>query len=513
MEDPRLLRSAFRDLGTWRAWAVFLRAVFGLGIEDPEDLALFRECTGLQEPPSEPVREGWAIVGRRGGKSFIAALDGAYIAGSRNWLKVLGRGERVMVFIIAVDRAQAKIIKTYCEDILKSSPAYRQLVSEVTQEEIRLNNGASIVVKTSSFRGVRGYSCACVILEECAFFRSEESANPDIELLRAVRPALETVPGSLLLAISTPYAKRGALWEAFKDHYGKPGGPLVWRAPSTRMNPTLSLESVSARLAEDPAGAASEWLAEFRSDISSFIPSELIEGLIMPGRRELPRLEGIRYYAFADPSGGSVDSFALAIAHRSPEGRVILDAVRVRRPPFSAEDVVAEFAECLRSFGLSQVRGDRYAGSWPRERFRVHGIDYQVSEETSSELFLEVLPVLTSGGAELLDDKRVRVELGNLERRVRVGGRDAIGHGPGAHDDLAVCIAGAFLQTVKSGASRGRVYFGGERVSGPPAEPSGPSRQQVFFRKGPERRRSPEELDAMIRESLARGRRPPEDDD
>ena len=51
-----------------------------------------------------------------------------------------------------------------------------------------------------------------VLADECAFWLSEESVNPDVEILNAARPALATTQGPLI-AISSPYARRGALWD------------------------------------------------------------------------------------------------------------------------------------------------------------------------------------------------------------------------------------------------------------------------------------------------------------
>jgi hypothetical protein len=48
------------------------------------------------------------------------------------------------------------------------------------------------------------------------------------------------------------------------------------------------------------------------------------------------------------------------VGHR--EGEVIvLDALRERRPPFSPEDVVAEFSELLKSYRVSKITGGRVA--------------------------------------------------------------------------------------------------------------------------------------------------------
>jgi hypothetical protein len=111
----------------------------------------------------------------------------------------------------------------------------------------------------------------------------------------------------------------------------------------------------------------------------------VVEACVPPGVYERPPC-ATGHFAFTDPSGGSADSFTLAIAHREGD-RVVLDAIREAVPPFSPDGVVAEFAALLKSYGVRKVTGDRYAGMWPRERFGVHGITYQVSERTKSELY------------------------------------------------------------------------------------------------------------------------------
>jgi hypothetical protein len=107
--------------------------------------------------------------------------------------------------------------------------------------------------------------------------------------------------------------------------------------------------------------------------------------------------------------------------------------------------VVKEFAELLKSYGVHKVTGDRYAGEWPRERFRVHGIEYQVSEKVKTDVYRDMLPILNSGRTELLDLPRLAAQLCGLERRNARGGRDSIDHAPGAHDDVANAAAGALV--------------------------------------------------------------------
>jgi hypothetical protein len=201
---------------------------------------------------------------------------------------------------------------------------------------------------------------------------------------------------------------------------------------------------VDRALERDPAAAAAEYLAEFRTDIENFISREAVEALVEPGVRERAPLTGLRYFGFVDPSGGSNDSFTLAIAHREGDA-AILDCVREVRPPFSPESVVGEFATLLRTYRIVTVRGDRYAGEWPREQFRKRGITYRPAAKTRSELYVDLLPIVNSARAILLDHDRLVGQLASLERRTARAGRDSVAKAqiPGAHDDLANAVAGA----------------------------------------------------------------------
>jgi hypothetical protein len=109
------------------------------------------------------------------------------------------------------------------------------------------------------------------------------------------------------------------------------------------------------------------------------------------------------------------------------------------------------FAALLKSYGVLRIGGDRYAGEWPREQFRKHGITYEPSEMAKSDLYRELLPLLNSGRVELLDHGRLVAQLCDLERRTARGGRDSIDHSPGAHDDIANAVAGVLVSCASSG--------------------------------------------------------------
>jgi hypothetical protein len=222
------------------------------------------------------------------------------------------------------------------------------------------------------------------------------------------------------------------------------------------MNPAVPQAYIDGHMAQDPARASAEYLAQFRTDVQAYISREVVDAVIATGRHELPRVEGVSYTGFTDPSGGSSDSMTLAIVHGEGDAsgatRWVHDLIREIKPPFSPDAVVAEFASLLKAYGIHTVYGDRYGGVWPRERFAIHGVTYQPAIKPASELYLELLPVLNSSRVELLDHSRLITQLCQLERRPARSGKDNIGHPPGAHDDVVNALAGAIAVAQQSAA-------------------------------------------------------------
>jgi hypothetical protein len=437
---------------SWGAWRVLIKAIFALPMTE-EETTFYRRSTGREMPPSEAVAEAFLIIGRRGGKSLIAALVAVWAACFRSYAGLLAPGERGVVMIIAADRRQARVVFRYVAAFFDRIPSLGALVQSRTAEALHLRNGISIEIHTASFRAVRGPTVVYLIADELAFWRDENSANPDTEILAAIRPAMATVPGAQLIAISSPYARRGALWEAYRKHFGKDDAHvLVWQADTRAMNPTVDRQIIADAYDRDPLAAAAEYGAEFRSDLESFVSREALVAITIPGRLELAPQPGRRYVAFKDPAGGSgQDADAVAIAHAEVrDGRVIgvLDCVRFSRPPFSPSAVTAEHAELLRRYGVREVTGDRFAGSWPAEEFTKHGITYRPSEYTKGQIYQNCLPLINSAQLEWLDLPTLRTEALGLERRTAWGGRDSIDHAPHGHDDVVNVVAGACLLAV-----------------------------------------------------------------
>jgi hypothetical protein len=448
LEDSQLLGAAL-DGPSWHAWRSLLLAAMGEPLK-PDEIETFTKFTGRKEAPTSRVDELWCCVGRRGGKSRAMLVLASYLAGLCDYGDKLARGEKGTVLLIAPDKKQAKVLLDYAEGTLESTPLLKQLLANRTAEVLELTTGINLEVRSASFRRIRGMTCVAVLADECAFWLSDESANPDAEILNAARPALATTQGPLI-AISSPYARRGALWDTYRRHYGPEGDPAILVAKGTTrdFNPELSQSIIDRAMERDAAAASAEYLAEFRTDVETFITREAVEPCITLGVKERQPNRMHCYYAFVDPSGGSSDSMTLAIAHKEGETE-ILDVVRERKPPFSPEAVTEEFTKLIRQYRCSSVYGDRYGGEWPREQFQKYGVNYEPSEYTKSELYVDLLPLINSRAIDLLENDRLVHQLVSLERRTSRAGRDSIDHGPGGHDDLANAAAGALVMAFKS---------------------------------------------------------------
>jgi hypothetical protein len=187
---------------------------------------------------------------------------------------------------------------------------------------------------------------------------------------------------------------------------------------------------------------------EFRTDVDALVSREAVDACVVDGVLERAPISSIHYHGFIDPSGGSADSMTAAVAHREDE-TIILDAVREVKPPFSPELVSKEFASFFKSYRCSTIRGDRFAGEWPREQFRKHGVEYAVADKTRSEIYLELLPLINSRRVALLDHQRLVTQLVGLERKTSRAGKDSIDHAQGGHDDVINAAAGAIVNAAK----------------------------------------------------------------
>jgi hypothetical protein len=302
-------------------------------------------------------------------------------------------------------------------------------------------------VHTNSYRAVRGRSIICAIFDEVAFFRSDDFdfASPDTELHAAVSPGLARMPGSMLVLISTAHKRSGLLYERWKNFHGKDDpDTLVVRGKTLDFNPLFDANTIAKAVAEDPQRFNAEYNSEWRSDLSSFIARDLIDAAVDSGVAVRPPQPGPRYKSFCDPSGGAGDCFTMAIAHLERD-TVLLDCLVEHRAPFNPDAATLQIAATLKSYKISSTVSDRYAAQWVVAAFGRNDIKLEHSKRDRSEIYLDCLPLFTSGRARLIDNPRLVAQFAQLERRTFSTGKDRVDHGKHGKDDACNAAAGAMV--------------------------------------------------------------------
>jgi hypothetical protein len=357
-------------------------------------------------------------------------------------------------FIVASDEDQAGDDLDLAKRLISANPDLAAEI-EVLAKELRLRDGSGSlrILPGKDVAGSHGKTGAFVGFDEVHTQRSWD-------LFEALAPD-PTRPDALtwITSYDTIYNVAGVPLRDLKE-IGKAGTDprmlFSWYsgdyttdpafadlAPEHRANPSMrSWPDGAAYLLQQRSRLPSARYRRLHLNLpgapqgAAFDQSKVLS-CVVTGRRSLPPEPGRKCTAFADMSGGSSDDAVLAIAH--PEGRVtVIDLVEKQsgRPPFSPRVAIAKFAGILKSYGISKVTGDNFAGNTFKADFESHGIGYQGCGLAKSQLYEALEPALNAGEVELLDLPILTEQLVCLVWR---GAR--IDHEPNGHDDHANACA------------------------------------------------------------------------
>jgi hypothetical protein len=487
IENGALLGAAFprkpSEPDSWIAWRALGCAITGEPLT-AEERDAFHRVTALDREPGERIEEASIVKSRRSGGTTFAAALAVYSACLIDYADTLGVGERGVMLFLAPSQKQADIAFSRAAGLIDNSPALASMVVSRTADTIRLNNGVDLEIRPASFRSVRGLTLVGAIVDEAAYLRQEGAASSDVELLAALRPALVTVRGTLLVT-STPFARAGELYDAYTRYHGRPGPVLSAHGTWREWNPTLPESVVERALSRDPIKARCEFFGEFRTDVTGFISRELIESAVDRGISERPPAPDVTYHCFVDAASGldhsqDGDRFALAIGHVEGE-TVVIDFVQRWLPPFSASSVTAEAAAIARRYGCDTATSDGFSSGFLRSELARHGVGHRISEQSKSELYLATLPMLTSGRVRLLDLDYLINEFSSLERKTGSAGHDKID--ARGHEDAANVVAAVVAMLATAPPDPGILTFyknWSERVMGVEQQPAAPQFSYQF---------------------------------
>jgi hypothetical protein len=449
----------FRDPIEWEAtlpirpsspaWRCVIKALYGTPLT-PDELALFRELSGLESPPEGGSDEFLAVVGRRGGKSEAIARLATFEACHGGHAVALAPGQTALIPIITPVREQAQQIVGYAHGIA-ALPQVRPFVAgEPTLHGVRFVTGVEIRVMTADAVAVSGPTVVCAVRDELAKFPGDDAATSDREIDNSLRPALAPVIGAprrRLVGITSAYIREGIAFETDRDAFGKPdSGVLVVRGPTELFNPNIDRAWLAReRRRVGTKVFAREYLAEWQHATTDGWFGNVIDRCVDTGRASSGPLSGIRYVAAIDAAFRG-DRFALAIAHREHDEDgppvTVIDAVDTWEPDegevLSVPHVVRDVAKRIRAYG-AMTFADQFSFDPLRELFRRHGVWLREAPWTATskpQRFSRIRAAMSDGLVRLPDDEELIKEFHAIRGRLLRSGGEQLEARAG-HDDLA----------------------------------------------------------------------------
>jgi hypothetical protein len=447
----------------------FLKSIYGLELDDDE-LDFYCRGTGRKTYDPREQREVTAIIGRRGGKTRLAAQIAVYEATRTHNVPP---GERAFILVIAPVLRQAQIAFDYVSKYMNGAPELSQLVGRERKSEIELRNGITIACLPCSKVTVRGYSVVCAICDELGFWVHEETAaNPEREVIAALRPAMSTLTHTKLIKISTPHRKEGILWEDFQNRESL--DYPVWQVSSKEMNPTIPEDFLKEAERENKEDFRREYLAEFTDSLVGWITWEMLEPCVVRGCREFPRVSNGTYVAAVDPAFRDSD-FGFAVLHRSDYGNITVPfAARwtgTHNSPVNLESISVQINDVLQRFGINSLVGDQYSFPILQEHFEKLGIFYRefpFGSHTRASIYGNLRQLMTQQKLSLVDHPDLIHQLISLEQIRAANGNTDIRPPRSLKDDMAIAVAVAAFELSRVPQRSSGPIFGGPKYTPAP---------------------------------------------
>ena len=244
-------RATGRDPLTPR-WEATLRAFYGLPLRDLDRenlLASTRRTTGglvALKQRHGAMRELWCRVGRRGRKSFVAALIAIHEAAFGGHGRYLVDGERGLIAVISKDTAGSQLVANFAEIHARALGFETNWTSMGAVRILELGGVPfGIACFPCNAKAPRGPAVPVVIADEPAHWPTEdEYVNADTAVLAAVKPAMAQFPDSKLIAISSPLGETGLHYETVETNLGDDADPhvLAVEGPTWEWNPQITEE-------------------------------------------------------------------------------------------------------------------------------------------------------------------------------------------------------------------------------------------------------------------------------
>lgn len=365
------------------------RVIDGLPLGDLAELPEVVQAMGgpqaipyLQAPQGKP-REVYFMSGSRVGKTLITAAI-VYKATQTVQVSHLGHGDEPRCPVISIDKDKANACYLHLVNNVKASALLAPSVAHEGRNEL---DSPAVWIKHPSGRKIQvcvaankaaGNAVVAYWLSSVVFDEAPRMAGADAAVVNFAdtrKNALSRIlPGGQLIAIGSPWAPFGPMYEAVQARWGKPGPDLVViKARGRYVNPSHWTAELIAKTPADILRTEEE--AEFQTPEEALYNEETIKACGRPPG-DLPRERGLGYAAMMDPATRSNAWTVVIGAHK--ENKLIVACVRQWLPqpgaPLSPSAVFAEMAALLKGYGIDTVTTDQYSTDALRELADLKGI-------------------------------------------------------------------------------------------------------------------------------------------
>jgi hypothetical protein len=452
---------------------------FDLIMREFTEVDLYKFFTGMEYTYSgKKYNRINLLCGRRAGKSTCASIIALYSAIKLNWKPFLKKTPVATVAILSHSVEFSQEILDILRTMVEESPVLSRLKDggrKDTQSTFHLKvpffgedgeieySTVSIKIGAASKKTTRGRAvCTLVADEACWWNLDENSSEPDVEVFRAIRPALlQFGEHGTIIKLSSPAIKAGVMYdewskrETLKDEY------IQLKAPSWMMNTILPKEEFKNEFRVDSRGFATEYRADFVDSISNFILPEFVDMCVLKGIPFQPPTDDKNtVYSAAIDAAFRGDKFTFTITGYN-EKRVTQYVMKywegTSKEPVQAFEVAAYIRSACKEYGINQVTADQFSFQPLREIFAQFGVNLVERTFTVSfkkKIYFNLKRLIHSHQIDFLDVPLLAKEIKELQVEQTATGQIRIGHPQSGSDDLADAIAtAAFLSMEKAGAA------------------------------------------------------------
>jgi hypothetical protein len=322
----------------------------------PEELAIWRECSGRADAPTSPPYEIDLIAGRKSGKTELIL---APLVVHRAVTDTDAPGTYQIIAPSLSD--QARIAWNAIIRMLERG--FPNLIAAVKEGEGRvyLHSGNIIAIDNSNFRHLRGPKYKFGGVDEGCFFTSDDPAlgfaNPLEYVLDSIVGGMVSSAQPQLVLASTAWTKSGIMWTHLTERESR----FVFQAPTLLMNPSANRDLMEKHRKDRGENFfRREYLAEFSEDSFAFIESSDVDLAICQSMPVFPAAKEHRYSMGLDPARAR-DHFGCAIAHKEQDV-IVVDWCKEWKPGICGlryADILPEIWQKAREYRIREIASDQ----------------------------------------------------------------------------------------------------------------------------------------------------------